>query len=221
MTALRRDADLLRRSRNCVENDKNASMRQSELRLKQCYHDIEELNSAKKSCEEELAAVKEQLCIQQRKTDKLNAALFDADAEMAELRKAAAESRRYQQELKDSQYHLIAARETANLLQQQLLNPSSTAGKFEIDEMTRTYKEEMKIYSEKLERERRVNEALTAKLVDMEANAVRRETDMTELKRFFQLVKDENQQMIQVTFNFIYVNLTHFFSFFFFFFFKE
>ena len=59
---------------------------------------------------------------------------------MAELRKRANESRRYQQELKDSQYHLIAARETANLLQQQLMNPSSAAFKFEMDEMTRTYK---------------------------------------------------------------------------------
>ena len=132
----------------------------------------------------------------------MNAALFNAEAEMAELRRSAAESRRYQQDLKDSQYHLIAARETANLLQQQLLHPSSAGSKFEMEEMTRTYKEEMKTYSEKMERERRVNEALTAKLVDMEANAVRRETDMTELKRFLQLVKDENQQMIQVTFLF-------------------
>jgi len=199
MTALRRDADLLRRSRNCVENDKNVTVRQSELRMKQCYQQIEELASAKMQCQEELAAVKEEVRTELRKTDKLNAALFDADAEMAELRKRANESRRYQQELKDSQYHLIAARETANLLQQQLMNPSSAAFKFEMDEMTRTYKEEMKAFSEKLERERRINEALTARLVDMEANAVRRETDMTELKRSLQLVKDEYQQMMQVT----------------------
>ena len=72
MTALRRDADLLRRSRNCVENDKNVSVRQSELRLKQCYHDVEELASAKETCEEALAAVREHLCVQQRKTDKVN-----------------------------------------------------------------------------------------------------------------------------------------------------
>ena len=64
--------------------------------------------------------------------------------------------------------------------------------------------EEMKAFSEKLERERRINEALTARLVDMEANAVRRETDMTELKRSLQLVKDEYQQMMQV--NYIHSN---------------
>ena len=61
MTALRRDADLLRRSRNCVENDKNVTVRQSELRMKQCYQQIEELASAKMQCQEELAAVKEEV----------------------------------------------------------------------------------------------------------------------------------------------------------------
>jgi hypothetical protein len=35
---------------------------------------------------------------------------------------------------------LIAARETANLLQQQLMNPSGAVLKYEMEEMTRAYK---------------------------------------------------------------------------------
>lgn len=58
--------------------------------------------------------------------------------------------------------------------------------------------EELKAHWEKLERERRQNEALTSKLADMEATAVRRETDISELKRLLQLVKEEHQQVMQV-----------------------
>ena len=59
---------------------------------------------------------------------------------MKDLRRQANESRRYQQDLKDSQYHLIAARETANFLQQQLMHPSGAILKYEMEEMTRSYK---------------------------------------------------------------------------------
>ena len=58
--------------------------------------------------------------------------------------------------------------------------------------------EEVKAQSEKLERERRQNEALTARLVDMEATGTRRETDLSELKRQLQAVKEEHQQVMQV-----------------------
>lgn len=58
--------------------------------------------------------------------------------------------------------------------------------------------EELKAHWEKLERERRHNEALTSKLADMDSAAVRRETDISELKRLLQLVKEENQQVMQV-----------------------
>lgn len=140
MTALRRDAEVLRRSRNAAENDKNLMARQFEMKLKQTYDEIEELSAAKAQCEEELTSAREEVRSLRRSTDKLNAVLFDAEAEMADLRRRANESRRYQQELKDSQYHLIAARETANLLQHQLSNPSSSTFKFEMEEMTRAYK---------------------------------------------------------------------------------
>jgi beta-phosphoglucomutase-like phosphatase (HAD superfamily) len=59
--------------------------------------------------------------------------------------------------------------------------------------------EEMKGHRENLERERRLNEALTAKLTDLEANAVKRETEMADLKRFLQTVKEEHQQLILVS----------------------
>jgi len=58
--------------------------------------------------------------------------------------------------------------------------------------------EELKAHWEKLERERRHNEALTSKLAEMESAAVRRETDISELKRLLQLVKEEHQQVMQV-----------------------
>ena len=60
------------------------------------------------------------------------------------------------------------------------------------------FAEELKAHWEKLERERRHNEALTSKLADMDSAAVRRETDISELKRLLQLVKEENQQVMQV-----------------------
>lgn len=58
--------------------------------------------------------------------------------------------------------------------------------------------EDVKAHSEKLERERRQNEALASRLADMEATALRRETDMSELKRLLQVVKEEHQQVMQV-----------------------
>lgn len=58
--------------------------------------------------------------------------------------------------------------------------------------------EELKAYWEKLERERRQNEALSSKLADMEATALRRETDISDLKRLLQLVKEEHVQILQV-----------------------
>lgn len=58
--------------------------------------------------------------------------------------------------------------------------------------------EELKAHWEKLERERRQNEALSSKLADMEAMALRRETDISDLKRLLQLVKDEHVQILQV-----------------------
>ena len=57
----------------------------------------------------------------------------------------------------------------------------------------------MKSQRENLERERRLNEALTAKLTDLEANGARRESEVAELKRFLQTVKEEHQQLIQVS----------------------
>lgn len=56
----------------------------------------------------------------------------------------------------------------------------------------------MKALSEKLERERRQSEAMAARLVDMEAAAVRRESDMSEMKRLVQQVNDEHQQLMKV-----------------------
>jgi hypothetical protein len=58
--------------------------------------------------------------------------------------------------------------------------------------------EELKAHWEKLERERRQNEALTSKLAEMESAAGRRETDISDLKRLLQLVKEEHQQVMQV-----------------------
>lgn len=59
--------------------------------------------------------------------------------------------------------------------------------------------EELKAHWEKLERERRQNEALTSKLAEMESAAGRRETDISDLKRLLQLVKEEHQQVMQVS----------------------
>jgi hypothetical protein len=58
--------------------------------------------------------------------------------------------------------------------------------------------EELKAHWEKLERERRQNEALTSKLAEMDSAAGRRETDISDLKRLLQLVKEEHQQVMQV-----------------------
>ncbi len=56
----------------------------------------------------------------------------------------------------------------------------------------------MKALSEKLERERRQNEAFVARLTDMEAAALRRETDVSDMKRLVQTVNEEHQQLMKV-----------------------
>lgn len=56
----------------------------------------------------------------------------------------------------------------------------------------------MKALGEKLERERRQGEALAARLADMEAAALRRETDVSEMKRLVQSVNDDHQQLMKV-----------------------
>lgn len=140
MAALRRDADSLRRSRNAAEAERNAVIRQFEQRTKQMLQELQDLSSLKAQREEELGAARDEARLLRRETGKLHACLFEAEAEMAEMRKRASESHRYQQDLKISQYHLIAARETANILQQQMSNPVSATAKFEIEELTRTFK---------------------------------------------------------------------------------
>lgn len=140
MTALRRDAESLRRSRNTAEAERNAAIRQFESRTKQMLQELQEQASLKAQIDEELVSAREEARLLRRDTGKLQAILFNADAEMGELRKRAGESHRYQQDLKESQYHLIAARETANLLQQQLINSTAAAAKFEMEELTRTFK---------------------------------------------------------------------------------
>ena len=140
MAAMRRDAEALRRARHAAEAERNQASRQFENRVKQMLSEIQEQSSLRAQREEELAAARDEARLLRRETDKINACLFEADAEMAELRRRANESHRYQQDLKDSQYHLIAARETANLLQRQLSNPSAAMAKFETEELTRTFK---------------------------------------------------------------------------------
>ena len=296
MTAVRRDADAMRRFRNTAEAERSQAVLQFEELTRKMLQEVQDLTAAKCQREEELAAARDEVRSLRREADRLHAQSFAVKAEMNELRRQANESRRFQQDLKDSQYHLIAARETANLLQQQLMNPSGSVLKYEMEEMTRAYKgkkkmeldrsrrevngcneteivstvekwrnrktfniyfffgdrnrgrcalfteilisigqqnvsvpcgfsigqcfrydselicdglhicrfdlciaEELKAHWEKLERERRQNEALASKLADMEAMASRRETDISELKRTLQLVKEEHQQVMQVT----------------------
>lgn len=59
---------------------------------------------------------------------------------MGELRRRAHESRRYQQQLKEAQHQLIAAREAAHLLQHRLTQPPTVQSKFEIDQLTKAFK---------------------------------------------------------------------------------
>ncbi|KAK4025492.1 hypothetical protein OUZ56_014557 [Daphnia magna] len=198
MAAVRRDADTMRRLRNAAEAERAQAVLQFEERTKKMLQELQDLSADRGQREQELFAAREEARSLRREADRLHAQSFAVKAEMNDLRRQANESRRFQQDLKDSQYHLIAARETANLLQQQLMNPSGALLKYEMEEMTRAYKEELKAHWEKLERERRQNEALTSKLADMEATAVRRETDISELKRLLQLVKEEHQQVMQV-----------------------
>ncbi|XP_057367678.1 hamartin-like isoform X1 [Daphnia carinata] len=198
MAAVRRDADTMRRLRNAAEAERAQAVLQFEERTKKMLQELQDLSADKSQREQELFAAREEARSLRREADRLHAQSFAVKAEMNDLRRQANESRRFQQDLKDSQYHLIAARETANLLQQQLMNPSGAVLKYEMEEMTRAYKEELKAHWEKLERERRQNEALTSKLADMEATALRRETDISELKRTLQLVKEEHQQVMQV-----------------------
>ena len=140
MTALRRDCENLRRLRHSAESERNQSSRQLEQRTKQMMQELQDLSALKSHREEELLAAREEVRSLRRETDQLNACLFDAEAEMNELRRRANDSHRHQQNLKDSQFHLIAARETANMLQQQLMNPSSAVAKFELEELTRSFK---------------------------------------------------------------------------------
>lgn len=140
MTAVRRDADAMRRCRNTAEAERSQAVLQFEERTKKMLQEVQDLSSAKCQREEELAAAREEARSLRREADRLHAQSFAVKAEMNELRRQANESRRFQQDLKDSQYHLIAARETANLLQQQLMNPSGAFLKYEMEEMTRSYK---------------------------------------------------------------------------------
>lgn len=141
MTALRRDVDSFRRQRNAAENDRSKMSAQLEASVKDMIKEIEDLKAIKNQRDEELASVREEARYLKRDADKLSARLFETEAEMAELRRRANDSRRYQQELKEAQYNLIAARETANLLQQQVASlPSPAGAKFEIEEFTRCYR---------------------------------------------------------------------------------
>ena len=140
MAAVRRDAESMRRLRNAAEAERAQAVLQFEERTKKMFQELQDLSSDKSQREEELFAAREQVRSLRREADRLHAALFTIDAEMKDLRRQANESRRYQQDLKDSQYHLIAARETANFLQQQLMHPSGAILKYEMEEMTRSYK---------------------------------------------------------------------------------
>lgn len=140
MMALRRDAETMRRHRNTAEAERTQAVLQFEEQTKKMLQEVEKLSAAKSQSEIELADAREEARLLRRETDRLHAQAFAVKAEMNDLRRQANESRRFQQDLKDSQYHLIAARETANLLQQQLLNPVGPVLKFELEEMTRAYK---------------------------------------------------------------------------------
>jgi tuberous sclerosis protein 1 len=140
MAAVRRDAESMRRLRNAAEAERAQAVLQFEERTKKMFQELQDLSSDKCQREEELFAAREQVRSLRREADRLHAALFTIDAEMKDLRRQANESRRYQQDLKDSQYHLIAARETANFLQQQLMHPTGAILKYEMEEMTRSYK---------------------------------------------------------------------------------
>lgn len=140
MAALRRDGENLRRQRHLAETERNQSVLLLEQRTKQMMQELQDLAAIKNQREEDLQKALNEVRTLRRETDQINACLFDADAEMAELRRRANDSHRYQQSLKDSQFHLIAARETANMLQQQLMNPTSGVAKFEHEELTRSFK---------------------------------------------------------------------------------
>lgn len=140
MTALRKDAETMRRHRNAAETERSLAVIQFEERTRKMLQEVEELSAGRSQCEDELAATREEARTLRRETDRLNGQLFAVKAEMNDLRRQANESRRFQHDLKDSQYHLIAARETANLLQQQLMNPIGPVLKFELEETTRAYK---------------------------------------------------------------------------------
>lgn len=140
MAAVRRDAESMRRLRNAAETERAQAVLQFEERTKKMFQELQDISSDRCEREEELLTARDQVRSLRREADRLHAALFTVDAEMKDLRRQANESRRYQQDLKDSQYHLIAARETANLLQQQLMNPSGAVLKYEMEEMTRAYK---------------------------------------------------------------------------------
>ena len=140
MAALRRDGENLRRQRHLAETERNQSVHLLEQRTKQMMQELQDLTAIKNQREEDLQKALKEVRTLRRETDQINACLFDADAEMVELRRRANDSHRYQQNLKDSQFHLIAARETANMLQQQLMNPTSGVAKFELEELTRSFK---------------------------------------------------------------------------------
>ena len=59
---------------------------------------------------------------------------------MDDLRRRANESHRYQQDYKESQFMLIAARESVAVLQQQLAQPFAAHSKFEVEEVTKSFK---------------------------------------------------------------------------------
>lgn len=141
MAALRRDADALRRQRNAAETERARVAAQCEARTRETLRQMADVAALKERCEEELADERERARALRRDADRLSGRLFEAEAEMAELRRRAAESRRYQQELKEAQHGLIAAREVASLLRQQIgALPSPASAKFEADELARSYK---------------------------------------------------------------------------------
>lgn len=69
---------------------------------------------------------------------------------------------------------------------------------FQRSNVVSRFADEVKALGEKLERERRQGEALAARLADMEAAALRRETDVSEMKRLVQSVNDDHQQLMKV-----------------------
>ena len=135
------NADNLRRQRNAAEADRAKLSAQCEADTKRMLKEIQEATAAKSHSEDELASARDEARALKKDSDRLNGRLFETEAEMAELRRRANESRRYQQELKEAQYNLIAAREAVSLLQQQVASlPTPASAKFEIDEMTRCFR---------------------------------------------------------------------------------